>query len=156
MAELAAHHRSPLGRATIGDQLRRHARTQPDKVAFVAYDAAGTRTETTLRRALNERANRYAQLFASRGIGRGGRVASMARNSVEVVAAYYGALKIGAAFTGVNPLYREAEVTHQLAAQSRRRSSWPRLAWRRAGQLCATGPNWTCCSRSSLLTKPVS
>lgn len=113
MADLAPHHRTLLGRATIGDQLRRHARTRPNKLAFVAYAADGTRTETTYG-ALDERANRFAQLFAARGIGRGGRVASMARNSVDVVAAYYGALKIGAAFTGVNPLYREAEVAHQL------------------------------------------
>lgn len=113
MADLAPQHRAPLGRATIGDQLRRHARTRPDKVAVVSCGADGTRVETTYGD-LDERANRYAQLFRARGIGRGGRVASMARNSVEVVAAYYGALKIGAAFTGINPLYREAEIAHQL------------------------------------------
>jgi len=113
MADLAPQHRTMLGRATIGDQLRRHARTQPNKVAFISYDAAGARTETTYA-ALNDRANQYARLFLSRGIGRGGRIASRARNSVEVVAAYYGALKIGAAFTGINPLYREAEVAYQL------------------------------------------
>ncbi|MBB3052388.1 acyl-CoA synthetase (AMP-forming)/AMP-acid ligase II [Prauserella isguenensis] len=114
MPDLAPHHRTPLGRATIGDQLRRHARTQPDKVAFIAYGADGTRTETTYG-ALNERANRFAHLFTARGLGHGGRIASMARNSVDVVAAYYGALKIGAAFTGVNPLYREPEAAHQLS-----------------------------------------
>lgn len=113
MPELAPHHRTLLGRATIGDQLRRHARTQPDKVAFIAYDAAGTRTETTYGE-LDRRANRFAGLFVSRGIARGDRIASMARNGVDVVAAYYGALKVGAAFTGVNPMYREAEVAHQL------------------------------------------
>ena len=113
VADLAPHHRTPLGRATIGDQLRRHARTQPHKVAFIAYAGDGTRTETTYG-ALDERANRFAALFAARGVGRGGRIASMARNGVDVVAAYYGALKIGAAFTGINPLYREAEVAHQL------------------------------------------
>ena len=37
--------RAPLGRATIGDQLRRHARTQPHKVAFVSY--APERAEIT-------------------------------------------------------------------------------------------------------------
>jgi acyl-CoA synthetase (AMP-forming)/AMP-acid ligase II len=111
--ELARHHRSLLGRATIGDQLRRHARTQPRKPAFIAYDSDGTRTETTYAD-LDERANRFAQLYLSLGITRGGRIASMARNSVDVAAAYYGALKVGAAFTGVNPLYREAEVGHQL------------------------------------------
>lgn len=36
MSGLADVHRSPLGRATIGDQLRRHARTQPGKLAFAA------------------------------------------------------------------------------------------------------------------------
>ncbi len=113
MADLAPHHRTLLGRATIGDQLRRHARTQPRKTAFIAYAADGTRTETTYAE-LDERANRYAQLFTARGIGRGGRIASMARNSVEVVAAYYGALKVGAAFTGINPLYRAPEIAHQL------------------------------------------
>ncbi|MDQ4118785.1 MAG: acyl--CoA ligase [Actinomycetota bacterium] len=113
MADLAPHHRTPLGRATIGDQLRRHARTQPHKVAFIAYGADGTRTETTYAE-MNAMADRYAQLFTARGLGRGGRIASMARNGVQVVAAYYGALKIGAAFTGVNPLYREPEVAHQL------------------------------------------
>lgn len=113
MPDLAPHHRTPLGRATIGDQLRRHGRTRPDKLAIIAYGADGTRTETTYGQ-LDERANRFANLFLSRGIERGGRIASMARNSTDVVAAYYGALKIGAAFTGVNPLYREAEVGQQL------------------------------------------
>ena len=113
MPDLAHHHRTLLGRATIGDQLRRHARTQPGKLAIIAYGADGSRTETTYGD-LNARANRFANLFLARGIGRGDRVASMARNSANVVAAYYGALKIGAAFTGVNTLYREAEIGHQL------------------------------------------
>ncbi|MHA6797480.1 class I adenylate-forming enzyme family protein (plasmid) [Pseudonocardia bannensis] len=113
MPDLAPHHRTLLGRATIGDQLRRHARTQPDKVAFIAYGADGTRAQTTYSE-LDQRANRFAHLYTTRGIGRGGRIASMARNSVDVVAAYYGALKVGAGFTGVNPLYREAEISHQI------------------------------------------
>ncbi|GAY08463.1 long-chain-fatty-acid--CoA ligase [Pseudonocardia sp. N23] len=103
-----------------------HARTQPRRPAIIAYDPAGNRTETTYSD-LDERANRFAALFASRGIGRGGRIASMARNGVDVVAAYYGALKIGAAFTGVNPLYREAEVTTG-SGTAGRHSSWPRTS----------------------------
>jgi acyl-CoA synthetase (AMP-forming)/AMP-acid ligase II len=111
--DLAPQHRALLGRATIGDQLRRHARTDPARLAFVSYDAAGARSETTYGE-LNRLANRYADLFAAHGVGRGGRVASMASNSVDVVAAYYGALKIGASFTGINVLYRDAEISHQL------------------------------------------
>ena len=40
--DLALQFRRPLGRATLGDQLRRHAVNQPDKPAFVTYDAQGT------------------------------------------------------------------------------------------------------------------
>jgi len=113
MPDLAAHHRARLGRATIGDQLRRHARTQPNKCAIVSYDAVGERSGTSYGE-LNQRANRYALLILTRGVPRGGRVASMTGNRVDAVPAYYGALKIGAAFTGINVLYREGEVFHQL------------------------------------------
>ena len=107
----AWQHRAPIGRATIGDQLRRHARTQPHKVAFVTY--APERAETTYAE-LDVLANRWAHLFAARGVGRGHVVAMLARNSVAVVAAYYGALKLGAAFTVVNPMFRAHEVAWQL------------------------------------------
>ncbi|MGI8722646.1 MAG: class I adenylate-forming enzyme family protein [Geodermatophilaceae bacterium] len=102
-----------LGRATLGDQLRRHARTQPDKVAFITYDADGGRATCTYDE-LNRMSNRCAHLLVKHGVARGDRVAVMARNSLEVVAVYYGALKIGAAFTGINVLYRPAEILHQL------------------------------------------
>ncbi|MGB6182576.1 MAG: class I adenylate-forming enzyme family protein, partial [Rhodococcus sp. (in: high G+C Gram-positive bacteria)] len=113
MPALAPQHRSLTGRATIGDQLRRHARTQPDKVAFISYAADGARTVTTYGE-LDRHANRCANLLLERGVAPGDRVASMARNSIDVVIAYYGALKIGAAFTGINVLYRGPEVRHQL------------------------------------------
>ncbi|OZF03167.1 class I adenylate-forming enzyme family protein [Rhodococcoides fascians] len=109
----APQHRAAIGRATIGDQLRRHARTQPDKTAFISYDAAGARVVTTYAD-LDTRANRFANLLLDLGVGHGDRVASMARNSVDVVVAYYGTLKVGAAFTGINVLYRGPEVKHQL------------------------------------------
>jgi acyl-CoA synthetase (AMP-forming)/AMP-acid ligase II len=111
--DLAPQHRTPLGRATLGDQLRRHARTVPGKTAVISYDAGGGRRETTYRE-LDGLANRYARLLAEHGVRRGSRVASMAPNGVEVIAAYFGALKLGAAFTGVNVLYQHAEAAHQL------------------------------------------
>lgn len=109
----AQHHRTLIGRATIGDQLRRHARTQPGKTAFISYTADGTRHVTTYGE-LDSLANRFANLLLDSGVRRGDRVASMARNSVDVVVAYYGTLKVGAAFTGINVLYRAPEVKHQL------------------------------------------
>ncbi len=108
---LAAQHRAPLGRATIGDQLRRHARTQPGKVAFVAY--APERVEVTYAE-LDALANRFAHLLAARGVRRGDVVAMLARNGVETVAAYYGTLKLGATFTPVNVLFGPEEVAQQL------------------------------------------
>lgn len=111
MRMLADHHRARIGRATLGDQLRRHARTNPDRVAVVSH--APDRSETTYSQ-LDTRANRYAHLLLARGVGRGDVVAVMARNSVEVIALYYGALKIGAALTCVNVMLGEREVAQQL------------------------------------------
>jgi len=112
-ATLAPVHTRPIGRAVIGDQLRRHARTQPDKLAFISYALDGTRSECSYGE-LDRRANRFAHALLGLGVGHGDRVAAMARNSIEIVAAYYGTLKIGAAFTGINVLYGAAEIRQQL------------------------------------------
>ena len=108
---VSAARQTPLGRATIGDQLRRHARTQPRKVAFVTY--APDRAELTYAE-LDALANRWAHLLAAHGVGRGHVVAMVARNGIPMVAAYYGALKLGASFTVVNPMFRAHEVAWQL------------------------------------------
>lgn len=109
---LADVHRRPVGRATIGDQLRRHARTQGGRVAVVSFDG-GRRRETTYGE-LDRQANAVALHLLASGVGRGDRVAVMARNGVDVIAAYYGVLKAGAAFTGINVLHGSAEVAAQL------------------------------------------
>lgn len=110
---LAPQHRAPIGRATLGDQLRRHARTRGSSVAVVSYSPG--RVETTYAQ-LDDRACRFARLLLAASVGRGDVVAVMARNGVDVVALYYGALKIGAAFTVVNVMFGEAEVARQLAS----------------------------------------
>ena len=104
---------SMLGRATIGDQLRRLARSQGSTPAIVAYDAQGGRTSTSYAE-LNTMANRVAHVLLDLGVGRGDRVAVMSRNRVETVATYYGALKVGAAYSGVSSMFREGEVAQQL------------------------------------------
>lgn len=113
MPDLSPTHRAPLGRATLGDQLRRHARSSGSKPAFISYDATGTRRVCTYRE-LDERANRFAHVLLSHGVARGDRVAVMARNSVQTVVAYYGALKVGAAYSGISVLFGEREVAQQL------------------------------------------
>lgn len=104
---------SPLGRATIGDQLRRLSRSQGSKPAIIAYDADGGRVPTTYAE-LDSMANRVAHVLLDLGVGRGDRVAVMSRNRVETVATYYGALKVGAAYSGVSPMFREREIAQQL------------------------------------------
>lgn len=112
MSLLPEVHRRPVGRATIGDQLRRHARTQGARVAVVSF-GGGERRETTYGE-LDRQANAIAHHLLAVGVGRGDRVAVMARNAVEVIAVYYGVLKAGAAFTGINVLHGAAEVAGQL------------------------------------------
>ena len=73
---MSAARQTPLGRATIGDQLRRHARTRPHEVAFVTY--APERAELTYAE-LDVLANRWAHLLAAHGVGRGHVVAMVAR-----------------------------------------------------------------------------
>lgn len=109
---LPDHYRAALGRSTLGDQLRRHARNQPGKLAFVAYGADGSRTAVTYGE-LDAMAARAAHVLLGQGVRRGDRVAMISRNRIDVVAVYYGALKIGAAFTVVNPLF----TTHEIRAQ---------------------------------------
>ncbi|WKN48648.1 class I adenylate-forming enzyme family protein [Nocardioides sp. Arc9.136] len=113
MTELTDLQRSPLGRATLGDQLRRHGRTLRDKPAVVAHDADGVRTVTTYAE-LDALSNRFAHALLGLGVGRGDRVAVMARNRVETLVAYYGTLKVGAAYSGVSPLFGQREVAQQL------------------------------------------
>ena len=55
---------SPLGRATIGDQLRRLSRSQGSKPAIIAYDADGGRVPTTYAE-LDSMANRVAHVPVS-------------------------------------------------------------------------------------------
>lgn len=104
---------SKLGRATIGDQLRRLSRTQASKPAIVSYLPDGTRTATSYLE-LNEQANRFANALAELGVRRGDGVAVMSRNRVESVVAYYGILKAGAFYSGISPLFGERELSQQL------------------------------------------
>lgn len=104
---------SMLGRATIGDQLRRLARTQPNKPAIVSYGVDGTRAATSYGE-LNRLANRFAHALLTLGVRRGDGVAVMGRNRVENVVAYYGALKIGAFYSGLSPLFGAREIAQQI------------------------------------------
>jgi acyl-CoA synthetase (AMP-forming)/AMP-acid ligase II len=113
MSEIEELRRGALGRATIGDQLRRHAQHTPDRPAIVYYGATGGREVITYRD-LNARANAFAAYLDGLGVRRGDVVACMSRNSPDYMAAWFGSLKLGAAFTGVNFTLTGAEITYQV------------------------------------------
>ena len=102
-----------IGRATLGDQLRRHAHHQPDKPALIFYHPTSGREVHTYR-SLNDRANHFANAFLGMGVVRGDVIAFMSRNCPDYVAAYYGAMKIGAAVTGINFTFTEREIKYQV------------------------------------------
>lgn len=103
----------PVRRATIGDQLRRNARRLADHPAIVATGGSHGRRVVTYAE-LNEGANRMANALAARGVGHGDLVAVMGRNSPELMFAFWGAAKVGAAVTGVNFTFTGGEIDYQL------------------------------------------
>ena len=113
MTRISPHHQSIVGRATIGDQLRRHAQHDPHKAAVIFYYADGTREVHTYG-SLNSRVNRLANALQAQGVGRGDVVAMMSRNSPDYVTAWYASLKLGAMLTGLNFTFKEREITYQV------------------------------------------
>jgi acyl-CoA synthetase (AMP-forming)/AMP-acid ligase II len=107
----------PIRRATLGDQLRRHAQHQHSKAAVIFYRPDGSREEISYGE-LNQRSNAIASHLESLGVSRGDCVAMMGRNSPDYIVAWYATLKLGASFTGVNFTFTEKEISYQLSHAS--------------------------------------
>jgi acyl-CoA synthetase (AMP-forming)/AMP-acid ligase II len=104
----------PARRATLGDQLRRNALRRPDREAIVSLDSpAGARRSLTYAE-LNTQANKLAHTLQQHGVGRGDVVALMGRNNPEHIVAFWAAIKLGAACTGVNYTFTPREITYQV------------------------------------------
>jgi acyl-CoA synthetase (AMP-forming)/AMP-acid ligase II len=106
---------NPSTRATIGDQLRRHAINQPETLAIAYFDEHGDEIERLSYAELNERVNRIANSLADLGVERGDVVGVLSRNSLHYVSVYLAAAKLGAVTTGINHNFRPAEMEYQLA-----------------------------------------
>lgn len=111
--ELPARFRQPVGRATLGDQLRRHAQHTPAKPAVIFYHPDGSRQVHTYG-SLNARVNRFAHSLRELGVQKGDVVAMLSRNSPDFVTAWYACLKLGAVFTGINFTFTEREIAYQV------------------------------------------
>ncbi len=84
----------------IGDYLGRRAIYSPDKLAIVDM---GKRPEWRLTyRQMNERANKFANYLRGIGVGKGDRVAILARDGVEHLDCFFACAKLGAIHTALN------------------------------------------------------
>ena len=106
--------RGMLGRATIGDQLRRHAQHTPDSEAIIYYGPHGSRSVFSYKD-LNERVNRVANALADLNVARGDVVAVMSRNSVDYMTIWFATLKLGATLTGLNFTFTHKEISYQVS-----------------------------------------
>jgi len=83
-------------RMSHGEQLARSARRSPDKVALRFEGLERPYAE------LDARVSRLAHALASRGVGRGDRVAVLMNNRLEVVESYLAGCRLGAIVVPVN------------------------------------------------------
>jgi fatty-acyl-CoA synthase len=125
----------------LGEILRRQARIQPRKTAYVVGDRRVTYAQ------FNADANRLAHAFQMLGVGRGDRVAILANNCAQYPVAYFACIKIGAIAVPVNARFKDDEV-HYIVEHSgamvllygmefapavdRLRLRWPQLRYDRA------------------------
>jgi fatty-acyl-CoA synthase len=84
----------------IGDYLARRELYSPDKLAFID---AGKNSEWRLTyREANQRANKLANWLKSKGVGKGDRVAILAKDGYEHLDAFFACSKLGAIHTALN------------------------------------------------------
>ena len=84
----------------IGDYLARRELYSPDRLAIIDTGKAPERRLTY--RQMNERANRLANRLRAAGVGRGDRVAILARDGVEHLDTFFACGKLGAIHTALN------------------------------------------------------
>jgi len=92
-----------LDRLSVGQVLEKAAKDSPGKVAIVDGDKRITYAE------LDALADALAAALAELGFKKGDRIAIYMKNSLELVAAFYGMQKIGAIAVWINAIYRMHE-----------------------------------------------
>lgn len=99
----------PFGEVALTEYLRERARREPDRTMLVFYGSRFTFAD------IDELSDRFAAFLMAEGVGMGERVAVMLPNCPQFVMAFYGILKAGCVHVPVNPMFREAELAHELA-----------------------------------------
>lgn len=99
---------SIIRRQTLGDLLRRSAARTPGKTAVICGDVSWTYAE------FNAIVDRLAAGLAARGIGKGERVAILARNSHAFAALRFALARLGAVLVPINFMLKAEEVAYIL------------------------------------------
>ncbi|MEU6254554.1 AMP-binding protein [Streptomyces sp. NPDC047043] len=96
------------GTRTVPGYVRHWARETPDKAAFVAH------SQSLSYRELDDAVDRLAGWLEGRGVRAGDRVAVHLPNSVFFAVAFLAILRLGAVHVPVNPMFKAAEVRHEI------------------------------------------
>jgi acyl-CoA synthetase (AMP-forming)/AMP-acid ligase II len=100
----------------LGNLLSRHARYRPHHTAVVVAPRSVREREQRLDwREFDGYVNRWANALAAIGVRRGGRVATVLPNSLELLATYWACAKLGAAAVPLSPLLTTAGLKSLLA-----------------------------------------
>jgi fatty-acyl-CoA synthase len=97
-------------RGILGDGLKRASYRFPTKEALIYYSIEGKQITYTYKE-LNEKVNQAAHSLLQMGIEKGDRIATIGRNSPEMVILAYALLKIGAWITPVNFMLKPDEIS---------------------------------------------
>ena len=98
----------PLPLKSMIDFFEESAERVPDVDAIRYFD------QTVSYSQLNDLANRFATLLASRGVHKGDRVAVYTQNNPQFLIAQYGAWKRGAIMVPINPMLKQKELDYHL------------------------------------------
>ncbi len=99
---------SPARRHALGDLLRRSAARHPDKLAIACGEVRWTYRE------FDTLCNRVAAGLAQRGVGKGDRVALLARNSHAFAAMRFALARLGAVLVPINFMLKADEAAYIL------------------------------------------
>lgn len=99
----------PLGDLTVPEYVDAWAQRQPERAAVVHEDVVIDYRE------LAERQARWAGWLRAKGVAPGERVGVHLGNVPEFVVAFLGTLRAGCVHVPVNPMFRHAELVHELS-----------------------------------------
>ena len=99
---------STMAAMPLHEHLRRHARNQPDKPAYLWYGAALSYAD------IDRASDAFAARLAEAGVRKGDPVALFMNSCPQYVMSHYGIQKLGAIVCPCGPLNKEHELAYQL------------------------------------------